>query len=201
MPQVKKAELVEGIVYMGSPVRYQLHGRPEALVQLWLSHYEAHTPGVEFVANTTAKLDNENVPQPDSMLRIRAECGGQSRVDENDYLVGAPELVVEIAASSVSIDLHEKLRAYHRNGVKEYVTWRTLDNELDWRVLRASEFQPLKPDAEGVFRSPTFPGLWLPIKAILKRDAGAVLACLNAGLRTREHKAFAAKLTRPRSRR
>jgi Uma2 family endonuclease len=135
------------------------------------------------------------------MLRVREECGGQSRIDENDYLVGAPELVVEIAASSVSIDLHEKLRAYHRNGVKEYLTWRTLDDEFDWRVLTAGEFQVLKPDAEGVFSSPTFPGLWLPLKAILKRDSGAVLNCLNAGLRTREHKAFAAKLARRRSRR
>src|SRR5438093_6917044 len=124
MPQLKKAELIEGIVYMGSPVRYSLHGRPDALVHLWLAYYEAHTPGVEFVANTTAQLDIENVPQPDNLLRIREACGGQSRVDEHDYLVGAPELVVEIAASGESIDLHAKLRAYRRNGVKEYLTWR-----------------------------------------------------------------------------
>src|SRR5438445_4246749 len=71
MPQLKKAELIEGIVYMGSPVRYTVHGRPDALVHLWLSHYEAHTPGVEFVANTTSKLDIENVPQHDSLLRIQ----------------------------------------------------------------------------------------------------------------------------------
>lgn len=91
MPRLKKAELIEGVVYMGSPIRYTLHGRPDALVQLWLSHYEVHTPGVEFVANTTTQLDLDNVPQPDAMLRLGEECGGQSRVDERDYLVGAPE--------------------------------------------------------------------------------------------------------------
>ena len=198
MPRLKKAELIEGVVYMGSPVRYSQHGRPDALVQLWLSHYEAHTHGVEFVANTTAQLDIDNVPQPDSLLRIRHECGGQSRVDEHDYLAGAPELVVEITASSASIDLHEKLNAYRRNGVKEYLTWRTVENQFDWRILTEGEFRPLTPDAKGIFRSTTFGGLWLSVQALLKRDASGVLASLNKGLRSREHKAFVATLAASR---
>src|SRR5437868_5273680 len=86
MPHLKKAELIEGIVYIGSPVRYSLHGQPDSLMHLWLSHYAARTPGLEFVANTTTKLDLENVPQPDNLLRIHEECGGQSRVDKTDYL-------------------------------------------------------------------------------------------------------------------
>lgn len=199
MPHLKKAELIEGIVYMGSPVRYSLHGRPDALVQLWLSNYEAHTPGVEFVANTTTQLDIDNVPQPDSLLRIRQEYGGQSRVDDNDYLAGAPELVVEITASSASIDLHEKLNAYRRNGVKEYLTWRTVENQFDWRILNEGEFRPLTPDARGVFRSTVFGGLWLSVHALLKRDTSAVLACLNKGLRSREYKIFVAALAAKRN--
>ena len=199
MPRLKKAELIEGVVYMGSLVRYNLHGRPDALAQLWLSHYEAHTPGVEFVANTTTQLDLDNVPQPDAMLRLREECGGQSRVDDRDYLVGAPELVVEIAASSSSIDLHDKLNAYRRNGVKEYLTWRTVEQQFDWRVLVEGEFRPQTPDAKGVFHSTVFPGLRLSDKALLKRDAAAVLACLEAGLRSREHKALVAELMAWRS--
>ncbi|MBI4326622.1 MAG: Uma2 family endonuclease [Chloroflexi bacterium] len=199
MPRLKKAELIEGVVYMGSPVRYALHGRPDALVQLWLSHYEAHTPGVEFVANTTTQIDLDNVPQPDAMLRLREECGGQSRVDDRDYLVGAPELVVEIAASSASIDLHDKLNACRRNGVKEYLTWRTVEQQFDWRVLGEGEFRPQTTDAKGIFQSTVFPGLWLSDKALLKRDAAAVLACLETGLRSREHKAFVAELTARRS--
>jgi Uma2 family endonuclease len=194
MPHLKKAELIEGIVYMGSPVRYTLHGQPDSLIHLWLSYYEAHTSGVECVANITTKLDVENVPQPDQMLRINEACGGQSRVDKADYLSGAPELVVEITASSASIDLRDKLRAYRRNGVKEYLTWRTVEAQFDWRVLAEGEFRPLRPDTDGVFRSTVFPGLWLPLKALLKRDSASILACLDRALRTAEHKAFIAKL-------
>lgn len=199
MPHIKKAELIEGVVFMGSPVRYTVHGRPDALVQLWLSHYEARTPGVEFVPNTTAQLDIDNVPQPDALLRLSEECGGQSRVDDSDYLGGAPELVVEIAASSTSIDLHTKLNVYRRNGVKEYLTWRTVQEKFDWRVLVEGEYHPLKADAKGLLKSQVFPGLWLSVKSLLKRDAAAVLATLNAGLRSRAHKTFVAKLAARRS--
>ena len=199
MPRLKKAELIEGVVYMGSPVRYSQHGQPDGLVQLWLGTYAAHTPGVEFVPNTTAQLDLDNVPQPDSMLRIRQEYGGQSRVDHSDYLTGAPELVAEIAASSASIDLRDKLNAYRRNGVKEYLTWRTLENQFDWRILDEGEFRPLNPRPNGVLRSTVFAGLWLSLQALLKRDASAVLSCLNKGLRSREHKAFVAELAARRA--
>lgn len=194
MPRLKKAELIEGVVYMGSPVRYSQHGHADGLVQLWLGSYAAQTPGVEFAPNTTAQLDIDNVPQPDSLLRIGQEYGGQSRVDSSDYLEGAPELVVEIAASSASIDLRDKLNAYRRNGVKEYLTWRTVENEFDWRFLTEGEFRPLTPDAKGVFRSTVLGGLWLSVHALLKRDTSAVLACLSKGLRSREHKAFVAAL-------
>jgi Uma2 family endonuclease len=194
MPHVKKAELIEGVVYMGSPVRHNLHGQPDALIQLWLSHYVARTPGVEYSANTTTKLDPDNVPQPDSMLRICEECGGQSRVDKDDYLVGAPELVVEITASGASIDMRDKLRAYRRNGVKEYLTWRTVEEQFDWRMLSEGEFKLMSPDTSGILRSTVFPGLWLPLKAVLKRDGAAILACLDRSLSGAEHKAFVAKL-------
>ena len=71
------------------------------------------------------RLDEDNEPQPDVLLRIEPDAGGQSRVSGDDYIEGAPELVVEIVASSTSVDLHDKLRAYRRNGVREYVVWRT----------------------------------------------------------------------------
>jgi len=194
MPHLKKAELIEGVVYLGSPVRYAQHGRPDGLVQYWLSHYAAHTPGVEFVPNTTAQLDMDNVPQPDAMLRIHEDCGGQSYVDEDDYLVGAPEVVVEISASSASIDLRDKLRAYRRNGVREYIVWRTREAQLDWLVLREGEYHPLPPEAKGVCRSAVFPGLWLAVKPLLALDGPGVLAALETGLSSREHRAFVTRL-------
>ena len=115
MPQVKKAELIEGIVYMASPLRFRSHGKPHAYIMGWLAMYEAATPGVELGDNATVRLDADNEPQPDALLRV--EVGGLSRISEDDYVEGAPELIVEIAASSASLDLHEKLKVYRRNQV------------------------------------------------------------------------------------
>jgi len=199
MPHLKKAELIEGIVYMGSPVRYHSHGMPDGLVQTWLGTYSVHTPGIEFVSNTTAQLDIDNVPQPDALLRISEECGGQSSVDAQDYLAGAPELVVEVAASSASIDTREKQRAYRRNGVREYLIWLVEEREIRCQRLFEGEYQIIPLDKSGVFKSDVFPGLWLDTKAALALDAAAVLRTLNTGLRSRVHRDFVARLAANRS--
>ena len=110
MPSMKKAELIEGVVYMPSPVSHKSHGRPHFILDGWVCMYWGATPGVDGGDNSTVRLDLENEPQPDVMLRILPHCGGQSR-DEEDYVGGPPELVAEVAASSASYDLHDKLRA------------------------------------------------------------------------------------------
>src|SRR5688572_22284415 len=94
MPQLKKAELIEGIVYMPSPVRLMRHGGPHADLVCWLSLYKSATPGVLVGDNSTARLDLDNEPQPDALLMIAPEFGGQARISE-DYVEGAPELVAE----------------------------------------------------------------------------------------------------------
>jgi len=128
MPHLKKAELIEGVVYVGSPVRYPQHSQPESDAQMWLGTYRVATPGTMNVSNTTVHIDLDNEVQPDLLLRI--EVGGRSQIDEDGYVEGAPELVIEIAASSASYDLHDKLRAYRRKGVQEYIVWRTLDRAI-----------------------------------------------------------------------
>jgi Uma2 family endonuclease len=194
MTHVKKAELIEGIVYMPSPVRTDVHAEPDNLIQTWLGLYAAETPGVRAGANATVLLDSENVPQPDAVLRLTEECGGSSRINEKSYLCGAPELVVEIAASSGSIDLHDKLRAHRRNGVKEYLVWRTTEEAFDWFVLVEGTYRPNQPDAKGILHSITFPGLALHASALLARDGATVLSALQAGLRSKMHKTFVARL-------
>ena len=92
MPNLKKAELIEGVVYVALPVRAKQHGKPHARIMGWLIAYEAATPGVEALDNTTVLLDTDNKPQPDALLRI--ETGGQSRINKDDYVEGAPELIV-----------------------------------------------------------------------------------------------------------
>ena len=196
MPHLRKAELIEGVVHIPSPVRYRRHGRPHALLMGWLIHYEAATPGVETADNSTARLDLDNEPQPDAVLLIDPARGGQARISEDDYIENAPELVVEVASSSVSIDLTTKLHVYRRNGVREYVVWRVLDRAVDWFVLRNGQYERLGPDAEGLLCSETFPGLWLDVPALLRGDVAGVLAAVQRGLTSLEHNAFVVRLSR-----
>lgn len=199
MPHIKKGELIEGVVHMPSPVRIVQHAAPDGLIQTWLGSYAAHTPGVQCAANATVLFDRDNVPQPDALLRVLRECGGNAEVNPNGYLEGAPELVVEIAASSASIDLHDKLRAYRRNGVKEYLVWRTVDGAFDWLLLRENDYEPNEPDHEGILHSAVFPGLALKLEAVLEQDAAAVLSALAASMARPEHGEFVRQLAERRS--
>jgi Uma2 family endonuclease len=195
MPDVKKAELIEGVVYMPSPVRVE-HSSPHGDLIWFLVSYKIATPGVQSSDNTTALLDDDNGPQPDASLRILPECGGQSRT-ENGYVAGAPELMAEISASTVSRDLHDKFTAYERSGVLEYLVWRVWDAALDWFVLRDGRFARVEPDEQGVIRSSSFPGLWLNVLAMLEGDLPRVLETLQLGLATPEHAAFVERLRNP----
>ena len=197
-PDLKKAQLIEGVVYMPSPVS-MAHAEPHATVQTVLLVYAASTPGVRGADNATVRLDLDNEPQPDVVLLIESDAGGRCRVSDDNYLEGAPELVVEVAASSVSIDLHDKLRAYRRNGVLEYVVWRTQEGRIDWFELEEGEYRPLPADAAGVVRSRVFPGLRLAAHALLKGDLAGALAEVQKGVATAEHKAFVARLAKKRS--
>ena len=176
-PDIKKVELVEGVVYVASPVRFDLHGEPHANIITWLGAYRARTPGLRIGDNTTVFLDADNEVQPDACL-WREEPGGP-RLTEDHYIEGAPQLVVEVAASSASYDLHQKLHAYRRNGVREYVVWRVLDGLIDWFRLREGEYVRAEPDAQGVIESAVFPGLRLHVPKLLADDIDGVLAELG----------------------
>lgn len=199
MPHLKKAELIEGVVYMPSPVRLDQHGSPHAALIGWLTVYWANTPGVRVGADSTIRLDLENEPQPDVLLLIEPNSGGQARIDGDGYVEGAPELVAEVAASSAAIDLHTKFRVYRRNNVREYLVWRVLDRAFDWFVLRGDQYDRLEPVA-GVYRSEQFPGLWLDPDALTRFDLAAVFRVLQQGLAGAEHTAFVARLQESRSR-
>lgn len=183
MPHIKKAELIEGIVYMASPLRAKSHGKPHARIMTWLGTYEAMTPEVEVLDNATVIFDTDNEFQPDALLR--KEQGGSSRITADDYVAGAPELIVEIAASTASIDCHKKLQVYRRHGVQEYIIWRVDDGELDWFYLKAGEYLPLSANSSGIICSEVFPGLWLDSAALLSGDMAKILALLQQGLASR----------------
>jgi Uma2 family endonuclease len=191
---VKKAELIEGIVYVASPFRHRQHGKPHSRVITWLGIYQALTPGVDLSDAPTVRLDLDNEPQPDAVLFIEAAAGGQTRISADDYIEGSPELIVEIAASSAAIDRGTKKQVYRRNGVREYVIWQVYDNQLEWFGLTDGEYQLLSPDGDGILRSQVFPGLWLAVDALLSHQMAQVLEVLQVGLASPEHAAFVAQL-------
>lgn len=194
MPQVKKAELIEGIVYMPAAVRLRHHGLPHSRLMTWLGNYEVATPHLLIADNASIRLDLDNEPQPDALLIIDPGCGGQATISEDDYVENAPELVAEVSSSSVSIDMHAKLRVYRRNGVREYLVWRVRDLELDWFVLKDGELERQTPDADGILKSTVFPGLWLDAAALLDDKLAQVLAVLDRGVKSPEHATFVAQL-------
>ena len=194
MPDLKKAELIEGVVHVPSPVRFRKHARPHSRLVGWLVQYEAATPGVESGDNASLRMGLEEMPQPDAMLMIAPAHEGQAQIDEDDYVVGAPELVVEVAASSVDYDLNEKLQVYSQYGAREYLVWRVLDQVVDWFVLREGRYEPLLVDEAGLYKSEIFPGLWLDPAALIRGDLPAVLQALQQGLASAEHAAFVTRL-------
>jgi Uma2 family endonuclease len=193
MPGLKKAELIEGVVYMPSPVHH-LHSQAHSNIMTWLGVYRSQTPELYLNDNATVRLDLDNEVQPDALLRLAESVGGQSWLSDDGYIEGAPEFVVEIAGSSVSYDLHQKREIYRRSGVREYLVWRVYDNALDWFVLRQEIYQPLTPDESGCIESTLFPGLRLLVSPLLADNMVAVLAELQKGLASDAYTTFARNL-------
>ena len=190
MPHLKKAELIEGVVYVPAALRFRSHAEPHSWLLAWLVVYQTFTPKVAVGDAPTVRLDADNCPQPDAVLLINPTAGGQARISRDDYIEGAPELVIEIAASSAAIDLHSKKNVYRRTGVQEYIVWQTFENRLDWFRLQQGEYVSLVADSQGIIRSQVFPGLWLAVTDLLQGDMPRVLAVLQEGLASAAHADF-----------
>jgi Uma2 family endonuclease len=188
-----KAELIDGVVYMVPPVGVE-HGKPHAQLVAWLATYAAHTPGVETADNATLRLDEAGRPQPDATLWIVPEAGGRVRYDPDGILRGTVELALEVAASSVAYDLHQKKTAYARQGLPEYLVYVVHSKEFHWLLNEEGAYVPNPADARGVIRSRVFPGLWLDLAAFIRRDMVSVLETLRLGLASEEHARFVEKL-------
>jgi Uma2 family endonuclease len=200
MPPETRAELVGGVVYMPSPLSYD-HGEVDKDLSGWLFHYKRFTRGVSSPNNATVKLDIDGETQPDNQLRIPAELGGQSAIDDEGYIRGAPELIVEVARSSRAFDLGVKKADYERAGVLEYLVVELDPDRIHWFILRGDHFENLAPGPDGIYRSEVFPGLWLDPDALYADDLDRLVAVLDQGLATPEHAAFAAHLADRREKR
>ena len=195
MPPDTRAELIGGIVHMPSPLSPD-HARFNSPIGAWLEYYAESAPGIEVLVNASTLLDKRGETQPDVLLRIVDECGGQSQ-DQGRYIVGGPELVVEIARSSRRIDLGPKKDDYERAGVREYIVFELDPDRIHWFIRRGGRFEPLMPGSDGVYRSEVFPGLWLDPEAIDSRNGARIRAMVDRGRATPEHAAFVDRLARP----
>lgn len=193
-PDEFRAELVGGIVYVASPLSVE-HGTHDAFLGGILTNYAGVTTGLQVAHAATVRLGESGEPQPDLLVRILPEYGGQSSTDKS-YIAGAPELVAEIARSSWAIDLGSKYDDYRRYGVREYVVLDLHSRALRWFDLTADK--ELAPDADGIIRARQFPGLWLKVAAILAGDFPAMRATLDQGMASREYAEFVAKLAAAR---
>ncbi|MHC5543570.1 Uma2 family endonuclease [Singulisphaera rosea] len=188
MPSGVLAELIDGVVFIPSPVGPE-HGRAHIPLLVWLSYYEENTPGIEVLDNTSTALGPTSEPQPDAQLRILPEYGGRSRA-ERRFIRGVPELVVEVAHSTRYTDLGPKFDDYERAGVREYLVRALEPHEVLWHVLVDGRYTRILPDADGLYRSQVFPGLWLETQALLSHDTRRLRRVLDQGLATPEHQAF-----------
>ena len=187
-PEIKKAELIGGIVYLAGQETAE-HGEMQAAMIGLCGYYAASTPGIQSGCNTTILMLGD-APQPDVHLRI-------VRPDGDDLTV-APEAVVEICLSDAAYDLHPKLDLYERAGVKEYIALLLHERETRWHRLTPDGYEPMPASAGGIYRSTSFPGLWIDAKGLFAGDTDQVLSVLQAGLKTREHAEFVAWLGRQR---
>lgn len=195
MPEVKNAELIEGVVHM-PPALSVDHGEPHFDLIALLGWYRMLTPGVMGGDNTSIRFDDENMPQPDVVLRVLESHGGRCQVTPDRYLEGGPELVAEIARTTAAYDLGVKREVYRRFGVREYIVWRVEDRAIDWFALRNGVYVPLPPGPDGVFRSEVFPGLWLDPAALVAGNAVRLLAVAQQGHGSPEHAEFMRELQR-----
>jgi Uma2 family endonuclease len=198
MPEDCRAELIGGIVYMASPQKIP-HSETQLLVARWLDEYAEATPGTKALLNNTQILGPESEPEPDVCLFITPESGGRVYVDEEEYLHGAPELIVEVSSSTESIDLHRKKFDYQKAGVREYVVLALRMQQVFWFVRQRGKYKEVPLPGDGIFRSRIFSGLCLDAEAMLRCQRQGVLAALKQGLATAEHAAFVAKLRKQAS--
>jgi Uma2 family endonuclease len=192
MPAGTRAELIDGVVHMPSPVG-RAHGLAHVPVIMWLAHYAEQTPGAEVLDNATTILGWQSEPRPDVRLRILPQCGGRTN-DDQGFIGGPPELVVEVSYTTRNVGIGPKLRDYERAGVLEYVV-RTIDpDEIYWFRQIQGTLDRVSVDDEGLYQSAVFPGLWLDPVALLKGDTRKLRDIVDRGCATPEHAAFLVRL-------
>ena len=193
MPEDTRAELIGEIVRLGAR-RTAAQGETSAEALAWLGCYEAATPGVQGLGRVTILLSNYSELEPNACLLLPPSCGGRTW-EEDGYLAGPPEFVVDVAGHDEGYYLNEKCHDYEQAQVREYVVAIVGQNpRVVWFHHTGRGFEELSVSACGEFRSQVFPGLWLDPVALLQLDTGGVQAALERGLASPKQAEFVQSL-------
>jgi Uma2 family endonuclease len=188
MPGIR-AELIGGEVHMPSPMK-RPHSRTIFVLSRCLGDYMDVTPFTEVhAAGVSVLLGQDSEPQPDLAMFLLPEAGGQISFEE-DYPTGAPELIIEVATSPGSIDLHRKRDDYERHGVREYLVFVLQQRRVVWFQRQDASFVEQTLPSDGILRVGVFPGLWLTVEAIFAYDHAQARAVITQGVTRPEHAAF-----------
>lgn len=186
-PELKFAELIDGVVYMPSPLSVP-HSRFDGRAHSLLGYYGLRSGVCEIFPNATWILRG-SAPQPDLAVALSPEYGGKMEAAPRDLATGLPELVVEVCRSSRSYDLGPKLALYQRGGVPEYLAILVEERRFEWRILDQGHYR-LMEASDGIFRSRILPGLWIDEPAFWRADGSRLLAVVDQGLTSPEFLEF-----------
>jgi hypothetical protein len=194
MPDLKKAVLIEGVVYLMPEHGHYHLGEARAKLIGWMGQYEYRIQGIEGSCNGSIRMEPESMAQPDVTLFLLPENGGRVLISDDDYLEGGPELVAHVVASRASYPRHANLSLYRRNGIRECLFWSVLDRDIEWLALREHGYDALREHEDGILRSEVSPGLWLDPDALIEDDCPALIDVIRRGLDTPEYTAFVERL-------
>jgi len=154
--------------------------------------YRDATRGIALERHPTTILGVDTEVRPVLLLLYSSAAGGSSRYDEEGNVTGPPEMVVEVANSTRSLEMHAKLWAYRESGVREYLVLCVEEREIHWSHFPSK--RELKPDKAGVWKSRVFPGLWVDGPALFDEDAAKLVETVRLGLASPQHAAFVRRL-------
>jgi len=194
-PGLKRAELVEGTVWIPPQMGEVRYGSARMALIGLIGSYCAATPGVSGGAHGHIRLDAVNMPQPDVSVHLGKAYGGQSRIDADGYLEGAPEFVADVVRQRAEWPTG-RVEALRRNGVREFAVWRVDDCLIDWFVVRDGKQERLEMGADGVYRSRVLPGLWVDPVALLTDERARAMAVMRQGIASPEQGEFIERLKR-----
>ena len=154
------AELVQGDVVMMTPASLPHQALSMFLTRVLSDYVDVGEIGWIGTAPIALRLSPDTVREPDLLFVANDHL---DRVKET-CVDGPADLVIEIvSADSVGRDRGEKYYEYEQAGIPEYWLIDSRTRRAEFYQLQGAYYQPMFPDAQGIYRSRVLPGFWLNV--------------------------------------